>query len=328
MADHNPLKIVETESKAKPEGWIKGKHNYRQETQAKFDRLWHTDAWQFDPLRIAMERERLQRTMELIERHVKLREKKVVDLGCGSGIFSKRLRDQGAAVEAVDISTYAIAALEKESAENIKTSIDYVPRTSLPDEGYDLVVASELIAYLHIEEHRLFISELARIVKPSGMVIASTPLDINSDDALQRYGVLSETEFVITEWKLSHHKFWIRLHDFLAAPERFARARTNPSYRNQKLAQRFGFSKFWFKINSAIPLAFIWAGVQYLTRPLNAWSSQSNGLLLFLEKLCRSLSPVRGISHAIWIGKRRPLVEKTPVEDRPIDRPGKKQIWE
>lgn len=328
MSDLNPLKVVSQEPEKSRKAWLSSRHNYRQEAQAKFDRLWLHNPLQFDPLRNAMERTRLERMMDLITKNLNLTGKKAVDLGCGSGIFSRRLHILGAVVDAVDIAPYALERLEEKDSADIIPIHDYVPRTRLADDSYDLVVAAELIAYLHPDEHRLFMSELARIVKPNGYVLCSTPLDINSDDALARFDALSSTEFMISDWVTAHHKYWIRLHDFAAFPERVYRASKNPSYRKQKLELRYGFARYWFKVNSVAPISYFWYILNFVFKPIDRWFSQSETLLIYLEKLCRTLSPVRGISHAIWIGKRKPLQEHTPVEDQPIERKGKRQVWE
>lgn len=290
----------------------------KEKAAQKFEKLWQTDPAQFDPERNCLERERLQRTLTLlppIYSHV-------ADLGCGSGYFSKKLRDLGAQIDAVDIAATPLKALN-----NIHTLQQYVPRTTLPDEHYDLVLCTELIAYLPESEFRLLFSEIARIIKPEGTLICSTPLDTQSEDALQRFATLVESEFTLDKWIISHHLFYLHLKDFCAAPARFVRARNDSDYRHEQLAQRKGFSKAWFRLNSHPIPALLWAPVQFIANPIVRLIRQSRTLLLTLEKLCRFLLPDSGITHAIISAHRRNL-EKIPEDEQPIERKSKREVWE
>lgn len=319
----NPLKIVSTEKKK--ESWASDTKSPRQEAIAKFNRLWLINPQQFNPLRNCLEEERIERTVSLFP---DLKEKKAVDLGCGSGVISRQIRDRGASVDAVDVAVNALKELEKLNFTGITPLQDYVPRTKLKDDSYDLVVAADLVAYLPPAEYRLFMSELARLVKPGGKVVCSTPIDIYSTDSLERFVVLSETEFQLDHWIFSHHKYWLKLNNFLDAPARFSRAGSNADYRNLKLQERKGFSRSWFIWNSSAPLSLFWKAVSLISVPIHTLFKNSRFVLLALEKLCKAIASQSGISHAIWIGIRRPLVEYTPPSEQPKVRLGKQQVWE
>ncbi|MCE5318258.1 MAG: methyltransferase domain-containing protein [Parachlamydia sp.] len=79
----------------------------RKEAEARFDRLWLVSPEQMNPLRNIRERERLDRTLDILK-GIDLQSKRVVDLGCGGGVLSRKLRDSGAEVDAVDISSNAL----------------------------------------------------------------------------------------------------------------------------------------------------------------------------------------------------------------------------
>ena len=104
------------------------------------------------------------------------------------------------------------------------TSQQCLPHTTLQEEHYDLVISTDAIAYLQQDDFRLYFSELARLVKPQGSLICSTPIDIHSEDALERFIHLAETEFEIEKWVFSYHAYFIRLTRLLASPlSRFVR---------------------------------------------------------------------------------------------------------
>jgi 2-polyprenyl-3-methyl-5-hydroxy-6-metoxy-1,4-benzoquinol methylase len=300
----------------------------RQEAQARFDRLWLLDPKQFDPNRNSMERERLNNTLNLILHHLNVNEKRVVDLGCGSGVFSRKLASQGSFVDAVDVSSNALKELQKEETLHINPIQDYVPVTTLKDEHYDLVISTELIALLPHELYRLYFSELARLVKPEGYAVSSTALDIDSEDALARFSSLMETEFEIQGRVFSYHRFTIKLLNFFKSPFRFTQAAKEPEYRHRELASRTGISRWWFSINSTSIGSVPWYILKYLCYPFVYLLSQNRISLIILEKFCQVCCGDSGISHVIYIGKRKPIFYPPPPANPPRELKHKKQVWE
>lgn len=320
------LKIVEKHS-ITSEPSLKEFHQRKQ--QAHFDRLWLIEPEKLDPLRDCMERERIQRTLDLILSLGSLRGKKVVDLGCGNGILAKKMRDAGAQVDAVDVSINALKLLKQGNIENIQPIREYVPMTTLSDNAYDLVLSTELIADLPQEEYRLYVSELSRLVKKTGHVICSTSLDIHSEDALLRFASLAETEFNITAWTFSHHLCFIHLIDFFKAPSRFVKASQDPHYRQQALCRRQGPSQSWFRINSTKIPSLFWKWLQCPSDHIIRRIQQNRSLLIFLEKICSFLWPDAGISHALFLGQRRPIMEAPAIDRKQPDVQARKKIlWE
>ncbi len=321
------LSIVEVSNKPTEERRLSSRRVKRQEMQAKYERLWLIKPEQFDPTRNCMERERLERTLQLIQSHLSLSGKRVVDIGCGNGTLAKRLRDAGAVVQAVDIASNALKQLQQHDAADIETLQDALPETSLPDNTYDLVVCTEVIAELNAPDYRLFFAELARLVKPTGYVVCSTPLDIHSEDALQRLSELAHTEFNVIEWVYSYHALYQRLIDFISAPGRYSKAYRDTNYRLSELQTRTGFNRMWFRWNSLLLPALFWVPLSYITNPLADKLSQSRFLMLKLESISRFFSDISGITHAIFIGQRRPL-EIPDRQHQPIERPKKREVWE
>lgn len=315
---NNPLKVVAVEKKTSEPT----RTSRKQETQAKFERLWLLNPEQFNPMRNCKERERIDRTWKLITENCQ--PKQAIDLGCGFGIIAEKLSGKNVKVDAVDIASNALKHIPTNY--NITPLQDYIPRTKLPDNAYDLVVSTDVIAFLPIDEHRLYFSELARLINSDGWVVCSTPVDFNSDDSLEQFATLAETEFTIEKWVLSYHRLYIQLLDFFKAPKRFAKASKDSEYRKQKLQERFSLSHWWFRLNSHRFSGYFWSVVQWMSNPIANGIKQSPGLLHILEKLTRFLLPETGISHAIFLGKRRPLV--MPIEPSPQERKQKKTVWE
>lgn len=217
LTDTNNISSQDTAKK----NTLSSKSTRRQEFQARFDRMWLLDPKQFDPTRNSRERERVERTLHLLLRHIHLEGKRVADLGCGSGYISRRIASYKADVDAVDISGKALKHLQTEDTAHIKACQDFVPSTTLQDDHYDLVISTELIAYLPEELFRLYFSELSRLVKPDGWIVCSTSIDISTDEGEHRFISLAETEIVIHECLYSYHRFTILLTDFFKAPSHF-----------------------------------------------------------------------------------------------------------
>lgn len=100
---------------------------------------------------------------------------KVLDLGCGSGVYALWLADRGAEVTGLDLSPVMVA-LAREKAGARAASLDLgiadIGR-SLPfgDDEFDLVFTSTALHY--VENIASVMSEVARVMKPCGRFIAS-----------------------------------------------------------------------------------------------------------------------------------------------------------
>jgi SAM-dependent methyltransferase len=126
----------------------------------------HTDQW---PEHAAAPNTH-NRVLELVRQHLgELNGKKVCDLPCGAGAFSARLAQLGAVVTAVDLE--AVEPFYYDPAQRLLADANL----PLPfaDGEFDALVSIEGIE--HLENPSFFLRECARVVKPGGWVIVSTP---------------------------------------------------------------------------------------------------------------------------------------------------------
>ncbi|KAJ0412766.1 hypothetical protein ATCC90586_002396 [Pythium insidiosum] len=102
-----------------------------------------------------------------------LRPFRVADVGCGGGILSEALCRIGANMVSVDPGAGNIAAAKHHAAQHEVTKhIDYRCCTSAAGEQFDIVCSLEVIE--HVSNPQAFVSSLAPLVKPGGMLFLST----------------------------------------------------------------------------------------------------------------------------------------------------------
>lgn len=108
----------------------------------------------------------------------------VLELGCGTGYFTKELAQTDADITAIDISPALIAAAEKAIRRpNVKFDIENAYQMSFRDETFDAVVGSSVLHHLDVEKA---IAEMFRVLKPGGIIAFTEPNMMNPQIALQK----------------------------------------------------------------------------------------------------------------------------------------------
>ncbi len=103
--------------------------------------------------------------------------KVVLDIACGTGYGSQLLAGSAKKVYGVDVDEATVAyAQKKYPAKNIEYIVGDGERIPLDDNSVDLVVTFETIE--HIKDYKQFVREVARVLKPDGLAIVSTPNDL------------------------------------------------------------------------------------------------------------------------------------------------------
>lgn len=100
---------------------------------------------------------------------------RLLDLGCGSGIYSVSFAEQGSLVVAFDLSPTMIS-LAQERAHRLGVEADFRVadiREPLPfdDAGFDIVFTATALHY--VEDIGSFMKEVARVMKPTARLVAS-----------------------------------------------------------------------------------------------------------------------------------------------------------
>ena len=116
-------------------------------------------------------RAKVERLVSLIERHIgNPRDLSALDVGCGVGNSHALLGKRIGRISGVDPSSECIVAAMKRNPDISYTVSD---GNVLPfqDELFDVVFAICVMHHVPPEKWKLFISEMARVTKPGGMVL-------------------------------------------------------------------------------------------------------------------------------------------------------------
>lgn len=103
----------------------------------------------------------------------RLRGARVLDVGCGLGDFSQRLAEHGAQVTACDLGAGLVERTrQRVGCEAVVADVLDLKATFAP-ESFDIVLSSECIE--HTPNPVRAVEQMARLVKPGGMLSVSTP---------------------------------------------------------------------------------------------------------------------------------------------------------
>ncbi len=103
----------------------------------------------------------------------------VLDVGCGAGVQALAMAKAGYTVQGVDLATEMIETARKliadepELANNLQFDVANVGQLPFPDESFAAVTLLGVLEYM--DEPRTAVSQIARVLKPGGVVILSVP---------------------------------------------------------------------------------------------------------------------------------------------------------
>ncbi len=110
-----------------------------------------------------------------------LKNKKVLDVGAGTGRLSLRLAEKGADVTALDVSPEILKILKKKNSQ-IKTIVATAESLPFPDNSFNIITGTFLI--VHLKELKYFFQEAHRVLKPNG-ILAITNINQKSPPELK-----------------------------------------------------------------------------------------------------------------------------------------------
>lgn len=110
--------------------------------------------------------------ISLIEQYFKSSKKlKILDVGCGTGLFAKKLEKFGE-VDAIDYSKEAVKFAQKRGVHAQCASIDKLP---FPQNNFDMVVLLDVLYHQSIKDDMRALQEINRILKKDGLIVVKLP---------------------------------------------------------------------------------------------------------------------------------------------------------
>ena len=103
------------------------------------------------------------------------KKKKILDLGCGGGILSESLAEEGADLIAIDQSKKLInEAIKRAKSKNLKINYQCTSIKNLKEKNtkFDIIICLEVIE--HVEDYKNFLKFTFECLKKNGIIIFST----------------------------------------------------------------------------------------------------------------------------------------------------------
>jgi 2-polyprenyl-6-hydroxyphenyl methylase/3-demethylubiquinone-9 3-methyltransferase len=114
--------------------------------------------------------------LQYIDQHAALKDKQVLDVGCGGGILSESMAAKGAHVTGIDLGEKALNVAKLHSLETgIAVDYQYISVEELAEikpGAYDVITCLEMLE--HVPNPASIVQACAKLVKPGGHVFFST----------------------------------------------------------------------------------------------------------------------------------------------------------
>ncbi len=115
--------------------------------------------------------------MQFIADRIDLKQKKILDIGCGGGILSETLAQRGAEVTAIDMNISLLNIAREHATQNQCNTVTYEQSTA---EAYaeqrahtfDVITCMELLE--HVPDPHSLIVACSKLIKPGGSLFFST----------------------------------------------------------------------------------------------------------------------------------------------------------
>jgi SAM-dependent methyltransferase len=111
-----------------------------------------------------------ERRLELVQRHVPLAGRRILDAGCGVGMYVAAFERVGACAYGADIEPERAGRATRLASRVVAGSVERLPFVS---NSFDIVFSHEVLE--HVGDDAAALREAARVVRPGGQVVLFTP---------------------------------------------------------------------------------------------------------------------------------------------------------
>ncbi|NJK86317.1 MAG: class I SAM-dependent methyltransferase [Bacteroidales bacterium] len=128
-------------------------------------------------------KERWKRRVNMLTGHITSTDQ-VLELGCGTGYFTRELVKTGASITAIDISPDLLEEAKKNVTEkNARFIQDNAYAMNFESNSFNTVVGSSVLHHLELSKA---LPEIYRVLKPGGKLFFTEPNMMNPQIALQK----------------------------------------------------------------------------------------------------------------------------------------------
>lgn len=135
----------------------------------------------------------------------------LLDIGCGTGVLTNLLARQQDIEEAVGIDFVGGAvACAMKSFPALDFRVSALPALDFPAEGFDVVVASEVLYYLNENDRQETLRGISRVLKPGGYLLFTSRLGERYFSVESGKNMIEEYFSILRCWYF-HNKLYHRL---------------------------------------------------------------------------------------------------------------------
>ena len=113
-----------------------------------------------------------EKRFALVKKHLDFKAKKILDVGCGLGMYSQEFSEEGALVSGIDVD-----GKKTEQAKELFPKINFqtAPGEKIPfaNNSFDIVFLHEVLE--HVKDEEKTIKEIVRVLKTGGRLILFVP---------------------------------------------------------------------------------------------------------------------------------------------------------
>jgi SAM-dependent methyltransferase len=111
-----------------------------------------------------------ERRLQMIREHAPLENRRVLDVGCGVGMYPAAFRRYTPDVYAIEIEHDRAREAREHAAGVVQARGEALP---FPDDSFDVAHSNEVLE--HVDDDRQAVEEMVRVVRPGGRIVIFVP---------------------------------------------------------------------------------------------------------------------------------------------------------
>lgn len=226
------------------------------------------------------------RFKELVKHFPQLKEKRILDIGCGRGEIVFYSLDKGAteaigvdySKDAIKLAKKAQKKQEKHVKKNSKFFVRDAKKTGYKVESFDVVFMLEVLEHLYPEEQEQILRETYRILKSDGKLFIHTAPSKFFNDYTYRYWSYPVSSVFVGFWNIIFNKKYGNLHrpgDIRTELDHIMHVNEPDYFSLKNMFEKTGFTGEIYSTNVTIK------------KPIHSWKDKLYNFLVYLDPLSK-----------------------------------------